>query len=256
MIRIGILSFLLILTTKTMAQPDFYHLSVNSENIKFTCYLNGFPVYASEDEYDAIVSLPVQLFLVGKNNTLKIEAEAYDKSKPGILEADVAPFSQGEMVDTGGIDAKLSMEVTDMSSKEMTFDNERFDFSDLLLTGDQLKEADVKAFGKKLYGYLVAGDAKGFVGEMAVKIRDYAATNPYTEEQMREGLTQQLQQTFFSQKHDAVADDQISVVSYSDGRIWEIKIRGEEFLKYNEDGGSMQMPVYVGSVKGKLSIVR
>ena len=86
-----------------MAQPDYYHLSVETNNVKYTCYLNGFPVYEGADKYEASMSLPVQLFLVGKANELKIEAEAIDKSKEGTITAQIAPFQQGDMLRSSGI---------------------------------------------------------------------------------------------------------------------------------------------------------
>ena len=56
-----------LLSTNTMAQPDYYHLEIESENVEFRCFINGLPVYQSNDENESTVSLPVQLYLIGKD---------------------------------------------------------------------------------------------------------------------------------------------------------------------------------------------
>lgn len=242
-----------------MAQPDFYHLEVDSENVEFTCYLNGLPVYMAKDKFEATVSLPVQLYLIGKSNKLMIQAKTIDKSKEGKISAKVVPYEKGDIVATD--EEKISkisvvMELKDKSSKEIMFDNERFDFSEVIIKGEQLKEDEVMNYARQLSSYLEKGDAAGFVGEMNLKIIDYGSANSYTAEEMREGLTQQFKQTFFKKKNHGIAVDRISLHSFNDGRVWEIKVDGAEFLKYSEEDNSMQMSVYVGSVKGKLGIVR
>ncbi len=254
-----IFNIVLFITINAMAQPDFYHLNVDSNNVKFTCYLNGFPVYSSEDKFDATVSMPVQLYLIGKGNTLMIDAEAIDKSKVGRISALVEPYQKGDVVATNTTkegDKTLNMEIKERTKTEMTFDNERFDYSALLVNGDKLGEKEVIEYAKKLRKYVENADAKGFVSEMELKIADYSAANDYSANDMRQGLTQQFEQTFFKKKQPAIPEDNISAVSFDEGRIWEIRIEGREFLKLEEDGGSMQMSVYVGSVNGTLGIVR
>jgi len=242
-----------------MAQPDFYHLEVDSDNVEFTCYLNGVPVYMAEDEQTANVSLPVHLYMVGKDNKLKIEAEAIDNSRAGIIKAQVVAYQQGEIVTTDAEktgETNIEMEVADKVTKEILFNNDKYDFSAVLVNGDKLSEEQVLEYAKELTTYKEVADAAGFVGEMELKIQDYSSSYPYTANQMRAGLTQQFEQSFFKEKSEAVALDRISVIGYNDGGIWEIRIDGVEFLTYNEDGGSMQMPVYVASVNGTMSIVR
>lgn len=243
-----------------MAQPpDFYQLNVQSNNVKFACVLNGFPVYHAEDSLDGAVSLPVQLYLVGKNNKLQIEGEAIDKSKSGTIHAQIVPYHQGDMLNSREVKngvPTLTFEVKEKDRKELTFDNERFDFSATLLNTNPVSEAEARAYGKKLYGYLMQGDASGFVSEMTPKINDYSAAAPYSAEEMRLGLTQQYERTFFSKKAPAIPDNQITAIALNGNKIWEIRIGGKDFLRMVEDGGSMQMSVFVAMVNGQMSIVR
>lgn len=242
-----------------MAQPDFYHLEVDSDNVKFTCFLNGFPVYSAEDTYDATISLPIHLYLIGQGNKLSIEAEAIDQSKIGTIKANIVAYQQGDIVATDAQkdgETSIFMEVNEKTSSEAVFNNDRFDFSKTLTKGDKLTEKQVMDYAKKLHSYLENGDAAGFVKEMELKVLDYSSAHEYTAQQMRDGLTGQMKQSFFAKKSEPITEDRITANSFNEDRIWEIKIDNAEFLKYSEDGGSFQMGVYVGSVNGNVGIVR
>ncbi len=242
-----------------MAQPDFYHLEIESDNVEFSCYLNGFPVYSSSDKNESSVSLPVHVYLIGSDNKLLIEAEAIDKSKEGKVNAHISEYQNGEVVVTNDLKSggpELSIKTTDKEKRDLVFDNQRFDFSKTLMKGDILNSSEVQAYALKLWKYKEQGDAKGFVGEMRLKINDYAAAHEYSADQMREGLTAQFDQTFFKKKDAAIIIDQVGLESYNGGRVWEIKIEGHEFLNITEDDGSMFMSVYVASFDEELGIIR
>lgn len=243
-----------------MAQPDIYQMQVKAENAAYTIYLNGFPVYQGKDAAYGKTTFPVHLYLIGKNNSMTIEVEPLNSSEKAQVVAYIDPFKNGEILELGegpnSEERLLHIETTNKTSKSKEFDNDVFNFSKTLTQGKVLKEKEVLAYGQRLIEYLTKADAEGFVGEMELKILDYASAHEYTADQMRDGLTGQFKASFFKAPSDDKDNSRLSVESYNDGRVWEIMLDGEEFLKYEEDGGSFQMRVYVAKIDGKLGIVR
>ncbi|MGK7392715.1 MAG: hypothetical protein ACNS60_20335 [Candidatus Cyclobacteriaceae bacterium M2_1C_046] len=243
-----------------MAQPDFYHLEVKSENVKFTCFLNGIPLYTNKDILDASASIPIQMFMTGKDNELRVEAVTIADDETGSIMVNIVPFAKGEFADTEkytpGI-AELKINATnEPTSESIKFDNEGHDYSYIFKEGKELEEKEVLEYGNELYKFIQNADAEGFVNEMEPYIKDYSAAYGYTAQQLKEGLAQQLSGAFFSAKQPTLESSRLSAKSYSNNRVWELLIDGEEFLKKKEEGGSSQMPVYVAKINGELSIVR
>lgn len=243
-----------------MSQPAFYHLEAKGENTSFTCYFNGIPVLINKDQVDATASIPVQSFMIGTGNALKVEATTIEQDKPGTLSITIVPYNNGEYADTGeqkeGI-AQLTFEVGNKQIiKEISFDNEEHNFSYIFKDGEELDEAQVFEYAMAIYKLMENRDAEGFMDQMRYKIKDYSLMYGHSEMDMKNGLKQQLLTSFFKTKYPKLVVNRISVKSYCDGRVWELLLDGEEFLKKKEDGGSMQMPVYVAKIDGMLGIVR
>jgi len=255
-----VLSSFFFLAQQTMGQPDFYHLEVSATNASLEVFLNGVPVHQSDNEFDAPASIPIQLFMIGKDNVLEVQASASKKNKPGQVVLNINPYNKGDYSDTQSESSKvarLELELGDtIEKKSIIFDNEGHNYSYIFKNGDILSEEEVLKYGRKLYQLLQQGKAIEFVKEMPHRSKDYASNYGVSQEQVEQMIAQQLAESFFNEKYPDLDEDRLEANSFNSGRVWEITIDGHEFLKKEDDDGSFQMPVWVAKINGSISIVR
>lgn len=249
---------LLCISFSIMAQPDFYYLQVYNENARVECYLNGFPVYEIESGSAMSNSVPVQMYMVGEGNELEIEMTPINDETPK-ARGKIIAYKKGEMVDTNS-DRKglvaFKLDGTANTHKVLTFNNEKFNFGDVLMMSPTLSEDKVLAYGKKLYNMVKDGKVDDFIGEMSAKISDFAEALGYPEDAIRNNLSSGLGASFFDTKLSSAKKVTFSAVPYCNDRVWELLVDDHPFLYKEEEGGYSSMKIYVAEVDGAMKIVR
>ena len=242
-------------------QPDFYNLGVQSQNVKYTCYINGFPVHIhNESAGKAAVTLPVQLFLIGSGNILTVEAQAIDPEKAAKLYCNIIPYNKGELANAhSSLHSIAEMDIdvsTQNTTRSISFDNEGYDYSYIFSGGAELTEAEVCRYGEELYGYLKNSDVESFVGQMDHMIRDYSLIIDVSEQEIQNAVKEQLTALLAKTGFGALQKHRISAQGYSNNKIWEILLDRGVFLNISEGEEQIQMPVFVAKINGRINIVR
>jgi len=242
-----------------MESPDLYNIELHNSNTVYNCYINGFPVALKEA--NSRISLPVHLFLVGAQNSLKIEASQKGE-QPGTLNAMIVPYKRGGITGLNSEkDAIASLNIDcdgSHTSEEIVFDNNNFDFSSTLLQAEEMTKTEVKVYGEFLQELVNSQSLNEFIDEMQIKIRDqakaYAAFGD-TEEDVKKEFTQILKTVFFKEKESTIKE--LSATSYCNDRVWELLLDNKEFLfKEVEEGFYQKVSIFVAKTNGKIHVVR
>ena len=265
---LGMMCFVLINSSVTHAKnpaapmkPEFYYLQVTALDCQVTCSLNGFPVYEINAEGELSNQIPVNLYLIGKKNELKIRIKP-NTDGPGKVEASTYLYGASEIVSTDdaqGDREKFIVESMD-GSKEATFyfDNDKFDFSAVISEGPVIdQESELKAYAAELLTILKKKDIKTLLSEMDPKVRDYAISFSAAEETLINSLKGQLTEILSHNKLKKPSIDDIIYVPYCGGRLWGLKIKPDlPFVYISEDDTVISLEIYVGTANGVLKIVR
>jgi len=255
-----LLSLLMIITVSLKAENKqlFYYLKVSTTNVEVQCYINGFPVYEIKTTGTVINQVPVNLALIGKNNTLKIVAKPTGDN--AFVNGDIVPYKGGEMVGTdddreGVLSFEFSTE--NESIKTFEFNNDRYDYSDILINTPKIEDEErLKDYAIELVAMVERRDTENLLEQLRPKIEDYAKAYTVESDIMIQNMRQVLNENIFTMKREKVQREDIELVSHCDGRLWELRQNGHPLIYRETENGSEQMEVYVGEIDGMLRIVR
>ncbi|MCB9895584.1 MAG: hypothetical protein H6839_14140 [Planctomycetes bacterium] len=238
-----------------MAQ--IWQLSANYQGITATGSINGFPCISAdtgESGESGFTTAPLNPFLIGKGNVLRIEVTA--KTKDATLNCSVEDAMTGDIVDTGNA-AEIKLPDGDPPHVvEIKFDSPQEGFATLL---GQLKPADEKAivdYALKLRDMFNAKDFDGLKKEMMPKFEDLAASFGHPLEAMVAQVGEMLQ-AFSSKEHEFEAAD-IKAEPCCDNKLWKLTAAkdGKALIRIEEDDGMMSLDAVVGVLDSGPAIVR
>lgn len=237
--------------------PDFYYLKVTSVNCEVRCLLNGIPVYRLNSEEQMTNLIPVNLFLVGKDNNLVIRIKPLQGE--GWVQAAIYTYGQSDIVST---DDEQSAEVYKLASggpeKEasFSFSNERFDFSHSLTEPPVTTEKEVRAYAARLLDIIGQRNARAYLEEMQPAIADYRLA--FSAQQISPGALESQFSGLFSDPGLKVPDARnLRCIPRNDGRIWELRQDdGRPLIFISQKDGSASLEVFVAKINGKFQIIR
>ncbi len=253
-------TFVVVLSLQAFAmKPEFFYLKVTSVDSEVKCFLNGFPVYELRSEGEVTNQIPVNVYLAGRKNELKIWMKPLDGPAKVVVSAYL--YDDSDVVSTDDAQPGRKEFVVESSGepKEQVFhfDSGKFDFSEVFL------DAPVIAMGPELNTYAAAllkmiggTDVKGLLAEMNPKVRDYALAFSAPEEVLRTSLEEQLSMFLSDEKLVKPIPEEITWTSYCEGRVWALRGSSGRALLYIDDGNDQSLEIYVALVDGKLGIVR
>src|SRR5690606_30390577 len=119
--------------------------------------------------------IPVNVYLIGKNNRLQIALKPH-QGKHGRVEASPYLYGAGDVVSTDDEQADRKKFIVETSGEEknevFSFDNPRFDFSHVLVEAPVVKdEQSLRTYAAKLLDLIARKDADQLVAEMQPKVR-------------------------------------------------------------------------------------
>ena len=233
-----------------------WQLSANYSGVDVKGTINGFPVFdgatAGSGE-SGFATAPLNPFLIGKGNVLRIEVTA--KADGGKLSCSVEDAMTGDIVDTGNA-AEIPLPDGDPPHViEQTFDSEMEGFAKLLAEAKPSDEASMVAFALKLRDMLNAGDKDGVLALFKPKFEAISADFGQPIDMIM-GQAGQMVAAFTSAKHEFESGD-VDARPHCDNKLWELKHKnGHALIRIEEDGGSMSLDVCAAQMPGGIEIVR
>ena len=270
-----------------MTERVFYHADFSVGGCWAKVTLNGFPLlppHVSPALPQAKnFAPPVNELLIGQDNQLRLEAHSVDlgggaestfrdlqwqgavrcfRAAGGIFE----PGEGGEVVATLGIPESLIEQDRDEPlplpiTISHTFNSEGASFRELFVQGATIDDREgLMDYAMTLRSRLAAKDADGLPPEFVPKLNAYAAGYQQAPSDEEAGFREFLQQQLLPAGPDVEFErDQVELVSWCDGRVWELKrTDGRPLLLAGPDqqGATFAIPVFVGLVDGQLKVVR
>jgi len=241
--------------------PEFFYLKVTSFDCTVKCFVNGFPVYETSGEGEMSNQVPINVYLVkGKENRLDIWMKPL--TGQGKVQASTYRYGNSDVVSTD--DAQNDRDVFTVQSadgvKEQTFyfGNDIFDFSAILVDAPVIdEENELNAYAAQLLDIIGRKAVKELVAEMEPKVRDYAVGFSSPEAPIRMSLEEQLATLLSDEKLDVPSIENVVLIPYCDRRVWALREKPDQPLIHISDNGSiMSLEIYVGTVDGRLRIVR
>ncbi|HRI70425.1 MAG TPA: hypothetical protein PK156_39610 [Polyangium sp.] len=260
-----------------MQNKPLFHLNLTLRACMARISLNGFMLAAVNARAPISVAPPINVFLVGKGNTLKIEAlptmtrEGMSSPLDIDIKGSISAYVKGDIVapDVSGdivLDVDLRRDLAGQTPSvpllaTLEFDNDGPAFPQLFLEAEVIEDPKpLLAYALRLRDLFAAGDVAGLVKEFAPKLRDYAAGFYVTEAAIRDEFVAFVQSTLLPGPMDLkFKETDILPVSMCDGRIWELSRKPMLPLLStmpDKNGGQFQIPVYVARVNGELKVVR
>lgn len=261
-------SFIIALLASGLAQtpppsmaPQFFYLQVTAVDCDVTCLLNGFPVYEVRAEGELVNQVPVNLYLIGKNNKLDITLKPH-AGKQGRVEASPYLYDAGDVVSSDDAQPDRRVFTLETSGEEkrsvFSFDNERFDYAHVLVDAPVVSDENaLRAYAATLIRSIQAKDVESLLKEMHPKVRDYAASFSAPEEALNESLRGQLAEMLGNANLRKASAEEITFTPYCDGRVWALRINPDvPFFYIKDEESEMALEVFVGMQEGRLKIVR
>ena len=188
-----------------------------------------------------------------------------------VCRGSIKQFSEGDIVapETGDVIAEFDFakHIRDSgllalpAEFKTTFNTIGPDFSQLFLNNPAIDdEESIIKYALHLKNLLTEGDVDALFGEFKNKLLDFS--NAYFEDP---GINRDL---FYSSFEEDLApenlilsyrDQDIIVLSWCEGRIWEIRIKPDlPFIQSREDseGNSYSIHVFVAIVEGQIRVIR
>jgi len=236
----------------------FYYLKISTANVKVQCFVNGFPVYEIKTDGEVMNQVPINLALVGENNELKIIAKPL--SDNAFIGGSIALYGGGDIVssddDKEGV-LTFNFNIEDKTTKTFTFNNDRFDFSDILTNTPVIDDEDrIINYAVEILAMIERRDTKALLEQLEPKISDYAESFSVEKSLMVENMKMVLNESVFFMQRDKVQRGDIKPEAHCGGRVWELRANGHPLIYTINEETAQQMEIYVAEVDGVLRIVR
>jgi hypothetical protein len=228
-----------------------WHLSANYRGVNARGFINGYPIISAdtaESGEAGFTSAPLNPFLVGKGNVLKVEITG--RGKDAEFNARVEAFQPGDMVDSGGT-GQISLD-----QLEHTFDTDEDHFSELLKQAQPATRDEMVAFALKLRDLLNGKKRKEALALFRPKMEALAGVfgvpvNAVTEQ------VEEVIGTMCKAKHQFDKAD-VNAQSCCDGKLWQLLDKqGNALIRMeDQDGGTFSMDITAAKLPQGILIVR
>lgn len=228
-----------------------WQLSANYRGVSARGYINGFPVInadTAESGEAGFTSSPLNPFLIGRGNVLKVEVTA--KGSDPDFNARVADMQAGDIVDSSD-----KGQIT-LDNLEYRFDSDDDHFSALLAAAEPMTEDDAVKFALKLRDMLNQRKQKELMDLFAPKLEALAgvfgAPLSAIEEQVDEVV-----RTMSNGKHKFDAKH-VNAQACCDGKLWLLlDHEGQPLIRIeDDDGGALSLDIAAAKLPGGIQIVR
>jgi hypothetical protein len=235
-------------TLRRETTMKFYSLSLSYSGVAFEVFVNGFPVWETENTEGGGGGCSLNMQLIGMGN--KLHVKAGKREADAYIRGSVRAASEGDMIST---DDAPQFELGAGDTIDYTFDSDIAPFADLLAKLQPATDAQARDAATKLRDLLKAGKLKEALPAFRPKIELYAAANGAPADAMLSEFSGMLGQL----KHAVdVGDGELMTRAYCDGRIHEVRRdSGKAFFHMKEDGGELSMPLFIGLIDGQPAVV-
>ncbi|MBD3319039.1 hypothetical protein GF342_03980 [Candidatus Woesearchaeota archaeon] len=233
---------------------DIYSLKVQAQHCDATILLNGFPVVRGNV---GAGGYPINPYLAG-DNTLEVTLQARGQGahfsgginiaqKGGVVstdrqQSDLMNFSFSKELEKGPL------------TKTFTFTSTGANFSNRLVSAPILEDKNALLdYAMNVQKAILDKDKEALQRHMKTKMLDYAKAFGVPDEHMLQELDNFIHM-MFQEKPILFTREQVKATPWCDKRIWELKVTPDNALLRTKEGWTM--PVFVGLVDGKITIVR
>ena len=241
-------------------QKAIYQIMWNADNVEGEVYINDFAVSSLKGEMGS-GSASLNPWLIGENE-VRVELRKADPAQPAKFTFGVSEVPFGAMVattDRGNLfsidlkDSDFDKAGTARSSRKF---KSKLDFSPHLSGAGEIKESEAVAYAKKLYALFERRDTDAILREFAVKIEDYGIV--FGQPNFKAAFKSYLTGDLFKSKLVKINPAKLRAVSTGPGKkIWHILEGQEEMIRAtSKDGSTSELAIFIGSIKGKLSVIR
>lgn len=241
-------------------KPKMYQLTWEADNVVGDVAINGF-VVTELDGSSGNGSASLNPWLTGENE-LTVVLKKADQAEPAEFVFGVSELVPGTMTSTTDRGKLFSVEIKndDFAKSADVSAGKKFtstlDFSRHLREAGEATEADVLAYATRFYALFEKKDANGILQESAAKIEDYAQA--FGGEDFGAALKSYLVDDFLKSKLLKIKPTELRAVRVGPTKnIWHVLNGRDELIKTtSEDSSSAEIPVFVGLLAGKLTVVR
>ena len=240
---LSLLFILQAVTGSAQTPTPIYQLSVESSSCVYSAELNGFPLTSAHEDQD--VSVPLNLYLIGSSNQLKIS----HKGEKCILKITV--FKQTQETRTRIYEAKGAR----TARLSHTFDTQVNAFHRWARSVPYTNQQSLKTFAIRLVKLLSSAQHQEYLSLSAPKLRDYADAFGYPLSVFEESLKTSLK---IFEGAPLLSREEVTLEPLLGGRLWRLKgsPKHQHLVKIKRDDEELSLEVIVGSLRGELRIVR
>lgn len=227
-----------------------YQLGVSMFGLDATGSINGIPIFEATKENEKVVTMPVNAWLVGEGNVVKVEITG--RADGARLQGSIEVADQGEMVEVPG---GTQLELTEADSAELRFDSPVSPLKTTLDASEQGTAEEMIEFAITLRDTLKQGDQREMTALFASKAAAYGEAFGVDPEIIISDMTNMFDD--FSKSDLSYEATDLEAIDRKDGKLWEVRRKDGNALVYaKDDGGSFSMPVYTAKQNGQIVVAR
>lgn len=142
---------------------------------------------------------------------------------------------------------------------EFAFQAPGHDFYDVYFGAEFIAEEDAIRNAYRLYDWFQAGETNRILSAFGGRLADLARINAVAIEEVAAPLKQAIEAIVEDFKLSPRNRTEIGTEAFCDGRLHEVQIAGRplmERLILDDDGGTFEIPIFIGKRNGKITILR
>jgi hypothetical protein len=237
-----------------------YQLLWKSENVTGTILINGFRM-ATIDGKTGSGSATLNVWLTGKNE-LSVDIMKADLANKSAFLIGLSKISSGEVFDNPAKGNVFSAEkndkdfVKDKTVKMAHKFKTDLDFSPNLVKTQKCSEKDAITYAMKVRDLFEKKDSASLVKEFSPKLGDYSAAFP-GKNAAGEFKTYLDSKLLKGRVLDINASKVTAVKVGPNWNLWHVVTEEGELIRIGViGGGRLEIPLYIGKIKGELKVVR
>jgi hypothetical protein len=232
-----------------------WQLSAQYSGLNANGTINGFPAFTADTAGSGeagFATAPLNPFLIGKGNVLKVEITA--KANDPALKCSVEDAMTGDIIDTGLADEIAIPDGDPPHVIEIKFDSDVSGFEKLL---EKARPTDAKAitdFAISMRDTLNSGDTDAALGLFKTKFEAMSAAFGQPMDMMME-QARGMVEAFTSVKHEFGPED-VDPRPCCDNKLWELRHKdGKPLIRIIEEDGHMALDAVVAVLPDGPAIV-
>lgn len=233
-----------------------WQLSTQYSGINANGTINGYPAFKAETAGSGeagFATAPLNPFLIGKGNVLKVEITA--KGDNAKLKCSVEDAMTGDVIDTGLADEIAIPDGDPPHTIEIRFDSEADGFKELLEKAQPTDAGTVTEFALKVRDTLNSGDKDAIIKLFMPKFEALSAAFGHPLEAMIASVGDMIEH-FTSKKYEFSAED-VAPVAHCDNRLWDLRDKeGNALIRIVEEDGSSSLDLTVAVLPDGPAVVR